>query len=327
MSPSSHSVARISGFTFLFVGAALLLGSVYGLIHSTFHAAALWCLGVAIICGTLGLIQIANRMADYLPASMATVIHWIHAMVFETFAMLVVVVLRPTHYFPSHRVAAGPLTGRPILLVHGYLHDSSAWMYLKRKWLQKGLGPIYCMNLGYPFRSIRDYAEQVRQKAEQIAKETGRSDLILIGHSMGGLVVSWYATHLAQDDTIMDVITIGSPLKGTRVAQIGLGQDAREMEIGSPFLIELHEAIENHPSIRFYHIGTQTDQLVIPHTSTLLAGHPDKQFVVKDIGHLTLLFSPRIAQVVATWVLSSKNGGTFSFNRNLDPEIARVDRH
>jgi predicted esterase YcpF (UPF0227 family) len=295
-------VARISGFTFSFIAAALLLGSIYGLAHSAPHFATGWSLGLAAFFGTLGLIQIANRVADRFPRRMASVIHWTHAMTFEALAVLAAGLLRPTHHLPSHRAAVGSPTGRPILLIHGYLHDSSAWTYLKRKLQQAGFGPIYCLNLGYPFRSIRDYGEKVVQKAEHIEKETQRHDLILIGHSMGGLVSSWYATRLAKRGTVTDVITIGSPLAGTHVAKFGLGRDAREMELGSALVRELQEEIRKSDPTRFYHIGTKTDQLVIPNTSAIVEGHPERQFIVEDIGHLTLLFSPRIANTIKTWL-------------------------
>lgn len=85
------------------------------------------------------------------------------------------------------------------------------------------MGPIYTIDLGSPFLSIEEYAEKVKEKAKQIAHETGHTKLALIGHSMGGLVSAYYAIHLAPEGSIRSVITLGSPMQGTKVAFFGVG--------------------------------------------------------------------------------------------------------
>ncbi len=296
----SHSVARISGFTFSFLALALLFGSISGLGFSLRVTGVT--LALAIFFGALAFIQAANRIANYLPSPFNTAVHWVHAMTFEAFAVLTSLLLRPTHFLPSHKKSLGPQTGRPVLLVHGYLHDSSAWTYMKRSLVKEGFGPVYCLNLGHPFRSIRSYAEKIKKKTEEIEEETKRRDLILIGHSMGGLVSSFYAMHLAPLEKRIDMVTIGSPLGGTHVARIGLGPNAREMQLGSWLIEDLQIKIKKNRHIRFYHIGTKTDQLVIPHTSSFIESSIQKQFIFEDMGHVSLLFSPRVARVIQIWL-------------------------
>ena len=299
------SVARISGWTLTFLSAPLLALSLYGILASQMPPSLEPFLDIGAACGGLGLIQAMNRIASYFPQRVATCIHWVHSLTFELFAFIAVFCLRPLHYLPGYRSATGAREGRPILLIHGYMHNSSAWAYLKGWLSQEGIGPIYCLNLGYPFRPIRDFAEKVRQKAEQIEQETKRSDLILIGHSMGGLIAAWYATQCAPGK-VTDVITIGSPLAGTHMAKIGLGPNAREMECQSEFLKEFQQAIQKNTFTRFYHIGTKTDQIIIPHRSSILEGSLERQFIVEDIGHLSLLFSSRVARRIHSWLTSSQ---------------------
>ena len=126
--------------------------------------------------------------------------------------------------------------------------------------------------------------------------------MILMGHSMGGLVCSWFATKLADPGKVTDVITIGSPLKGTHVARIAIGPSGSEMRYQSHFVHELEREILENQEIRFYHIGTQTDQLVIPQTSSWIGDSLDRQFVVDDLGHVSLLFSPRIFKKIVEWL-------------------------
>ncbi len=242
-----------------------------------------------------GGVSLLNAAAHKLPCP--RLIHWIYAMTFETLALLSVLLMR---FFPISKKVKG--NGRPILLIHGYLNHGSVWRFPKRRLEGLGFGPIYTINLGHPFRPIRIYAEKVAVQAEKIAKETGRKDLILIGHSMGGLVGGYYATHLAPPHTVTDVMTLGTPLFGTPLARIALGPNGREMEPRSLFLRALREAMAAHRSqIRFYHIATQSDQLVIPGESAVIPEHPHRIF--EDIGHASLLYSKRVIHQISQWLL------------------------
>lgn len=238
-------------------------------------------------------VQLMNALAQRLP--FARFIHWTHAMTFELFALLGVAALR---FIPAKYKAQG--RGRPILLVHGYMNHSSVWVFFKKQLESLGFGPIYTINLGHPFRSIRAYAEKVKAKAEEIAKEMGRNDLILIGHSMGGLVSSLYAATLAPPNTVTDVITIASPLNGTLVAHIGIGPNAREMQPRSLLLKEMREMMEKRKETRFFHLATKSDQLIIPGTSALISVNP--HFLFEDLGHASLLYSRRTGNQVARWL-------------------------
>ncbi len=244
----------------------------------------------AILFGWFGLILFLNKVFPVLP------IRWAHAVTFELIALFAIHI---TLLFPDKR---GNLKGdgRPILLVHGYLHHAKVW-YFQKKWLEAlGLGPIYTIHFKFPFQSIRTYAEQVKVKAEEIARETGRDDLILIGHSMGGLVASWYALKLAKRGQVTHLITLGSPLHGTPVARIAIGPNGREIEPNSPLTQELLASIEENREIQFYHIGTETDFLVIPGKSSII--EQNRHDLFRDIGHTALLFSKSIPRLIKEFV-------------------------
>lgn len=274
-------VAKVSFSTALFLSLATL-----------FHVADVFPTGTVIL-GALGTVQILNAMAPRLPFS--RFFHWLHALAFESIAVIGVALLR---LMPLSSKTEG--RKRPILLVHGYMNHSSVWVLQKKRLEALGFGPVYSINLGHPFRSIASYAEKVQAKCEAIAKETGRRDLVLIGHSMGGLVASYYATRLAPPKTVTDVITIASPLAGTPVAHLGIGPNAKEMRPNSPFVKELQAAIAQNRQIRFHHIATKSDQLVIPGASAALTDN--QHFVFEDVGHASLLYSRRVTERLAHWL-------------------------
>ncbi len=238
-------------------------------------------------------VRLLNFAAPKVPFSRP--LYWLHAITFEIFAFLAVILLR---CIPIRQKVKGE--GRPILLVHGYMNHPSVWFFFKRRLEALGFGPIYTAHLGFPFHSIRVYAEKLKAQAEKIAKETKREDLILIGHSMGGLVSSFYASILAPPNKVTDVITIASPLHGTPIAYFGIGPNAKEMRPNSFLLKEMREAMEKKKEIRFFHLATKSDPLVVPGESAIIS--QNEHFLFEDIGHASLPFSRRASDQVAKWL-------------------------
>lgn len=229
-------------------------------------------------------------------------IHKLYAMAMEVNSVMIATALFPLTLLDYYHTAQGNSLGRPILMINGYLSFGSTWHYQREKLSQAGLGPIYTMNIGSG-KSIKTYATYVRDKIANIQKETGRKDLVLIGHSKGGLVSSYYATHLAreQEANITDLITIGSPLSGTPLAYLGPGIDAYEMRSDSLFHQELREDIKKHTNIRFFHIASESDEIVSP-SSALLREDNSKELLLKDLGHLSLLFSSKVSDQITNWL-------------------------
>jgi len=211
----------------------------------------------------------------------------------ELLALLIVIATAPINLAYFAAIPKEP--GIPILLIHGYLHSSSAWIYLRRKLRQGGCGPIFTINLGSPFQDFDQYALRVASKAKWIEKVTKRSDLLLIGHSMGGVVAMHYTVKYAPNNSVRAVITLGSPLAGTKVAKIGLGACARQMECSSSFIQALEALLkESKNATQFYHLGSLTDLMIIPNQSAFLPQGKCKSW--NSIGHIGLLYSPKVAK-------------------------------
>lgn len=269
-------------------------------VHSHWASQGVFIIGFA--AGGLSLLKILNGIASYFPRYIASLIHWVHAISFEIFSMAFLA-LPPIAYLKRKTfLPAGNPKGRPILLVHGYLYHEGVWVYLRQYLGLRGFGPIYAMNLGNPFRPMEEYGKRVEKEAKRIAKETSRSDLILIGHSMGGLVSSFYALEVAPPNTVTDVITIASPLGGTLLARFGIGRNSREMEPHSAFIQRLKQKIDRESKICFYHIATKTDLVLFPYKTALVGNKAHQRCLFSDIGHMTLLLSPRVGKKLVEWL-------------------------
>jgi len=179
----------------------------------------------------------------------------------------------------------------PILLVHGYLNSSSAWTYFRYRLKHADIKNVFTINLGNPLLSIEEYARRVDRRVKEIHELTGRSDIRLIGHSMGGIVSSYYAIHLAPKDSVKSITTLGTPFNGTKLAVIAPGKSPRQMKYMSPFIQDLKQKIEES-EISYYHIGSDVDLIVRPPSSSIIEKNKFTKF--DNLGHVSLLFSDRV---------------------------------
>lgn len=292
------------GFVFLKCLAAGVVALVLAGLVAKFCAivaVALVCISIWLLWTTL--IIVMNHLANN--TCMEKVFHWIHALTMEINAGIVSAWLFPLTLFKCYLNPQGPSEGPVIILINGYLSFASTFHYLRKRFVDAKLGTIYSINIG-SFGSIKTYAEKLQKIVQDIGKKLGKNrEFIFVCHSKGGLVGSYYATKLAAQDQIRvtDVITIGSPFAGTPMARCGPGRDAREMEPDHAFNRDLREDMAKHPEICFRHIASLTDE-VVPFHSALNGNDPSRHRVIKDVGHLGLVYSEKTADQVCSWIQS-----------------------
>jgi triacylglycerol esterase/lipase EstA (alpha/beta hydrolase family) len=181
-----------------------------------------------------------------------------------------------------------------LLLVHGYMCNRAVW----RSLLDGGtLGAcnVATVNLEPIFGPIERYAEVIGSAVERLRAETGATQVVLVGHSMGGLAIRAYLRSYG-DAAVARVITLATPHHGTALAPLGTGANAKQMRIGSRFTTELRQALSPALVAKFVCIATRDDNLVVPRTSPLI---PDAQQILVDrVGHLALLEDERAWQAI-----------------------------
>ncbi len=190
----------------------------------------------------------------------------------------------------------------PILLVHGYLAHQNVWAWFIHQLQKKeGVGPIYSVNFTL-FSSIPAAAESLKGKIQEILQQTGKKQVILVGHSMGGLVCSYYSEYFAEPDEIARVIALGTPFQGSRLCALVMGENATEMSPDSSFLSQLLKRIE-HSSIPYYLIASKMDNKIIPWEAALILDEPaHNTLILENHGHLELLISRQTIEQVSKWI-------------------------
>lgn len=189
----------------------------------------------------------------------------------------------------------------PIILVHGYLHNSSGWMMTRHLLNKAGYKNVFTVDLGsLPFgKSIDDdYAKVLEAKVNEVMAMSEIKQVRFIGHSMGGLVSSHYALRMKPDDIeVKDVITLSSPLQGTKMAHIGPGECAKQMRNNHPFNQTLSQEINRSDDIRFHHFGSDTDFIVGKQSAlngVTIEDEQENNLYHYNGGHASILFSPKV---------------------------------
>lgn len=188
----------------------------------------------------------------------------------------------------------------PILMIHGFLGSSNNWLYHRNRLQEEGFKNLFTINLGNPLLSIDDYADKVHEMVLEIQERTERKDIQIICHSMGGLVARQYNQKYADQDgaEVKDIITLGTPLDGTKVAKItmGLSKSAKEMYPESEFVKAQQNFAAEHKETHYYHIASECDLVIRPLVSAVANGRDPKDSNVKvkwlkSTGHVSYLLS------------------------------------
>lgn len=195
---------------------------------------------------------------------------------------------------------AGAKVGVPILLVHGYVCNRGLWATFRKRLAVADLGPIYTVTLAPLFGGIDVLVGKLDARIEAICAETGSEKIMIVAHSMGGLVARAYLAR-TRTTRITKLVTLGSPHQGSELARLGAGLTARQMRDQSEWLGELQRmetANGAHPAT--LSIYTLNDDLVYPPESSVLEWATNVP--VSSVGHMGLVFSLPVATRVIEYL-------------------------
>lgn len=197
----------------------------------------------------------------------------------------------------------------PILLIHGYFHNRSGLMVMRRALRRHGFTSVHSFSYNPLGKGIPELAACVERRVEQILIETGARKIHLIGHSLGGLLGRYFIEQMGGADRVHSLITLGTPHNGTLIAYAGRSSAARQMRPGSQLMSAMARATRSK-RVRYFSYYSNLDALVVPARSAILqngSGARVHNVLVRDLGHMSLLISPELIDSIAA-NLSDLNG-------------------
>ncbi len=191
--------------------------------------------------------------------------------------------------------------GTPILLVHGIVDNHTIFASLERALRRRGFERLRFFDYGLLTSDVRAAARRLATAVEELTIMTGRDQIHVIGHSLGGLIARYYVQRMGGDARVHTLVTLGSPHQGTELARVGQVLPlVRQLTPGSPLLDEMAQPAPDCRT-RFLAFWSDLDQLVVPRRNAAIA-HPDLSVTnvgVHGVGHMSLTNNRAIAAQIA----------------------------
>lgn len=194
--------------------------------------------------------------------------------------------------------------GRPgIVLLHGLYHNPSAWTVFSPALARAGFGRTRALFYNsFGSRCFEDIAVRLVAEIHAILHDTPR--IVLVGHSMGGLLVR----RLLADERIARAtaaaVTIGAPHHGSRMAALALvGRPGRELLPDSPLFPAL-DALPQTPQTPKLNILSPADDMVLPTASCRTHGPGWTHWQSPPLTHVCLLHHPAVIRTTVDFLKS-----------------------
>lgn len=187
----------------------------------------------------------------------------------------------PDHLPPTARGRRG------VLLVHGFVCNRGLW----NAWLQRLTAldvPVVAVNLEPVFGGIDELTHGIEVAVRQLEACTGQAP-VAVCHSMGGLALRRWWAEQGDETRLHHAITIGTPHHGTWLARFAMSRNARQMQLGSPWLATLAAREPAGRWQRFTCFYGHCDNIVFPPSTATLAGADNRHLPavahVHMVGH------------------------------------------
>lgn len=192
----------------------------------------------------------------------------------------------------------------PLLLIHGYQCNRGTWFRLLPR-LEAAGWCVATHNLEPVLADIDSYAEGIARRIDEVLAATGARQLILVGHSMGGLAVRAYLRRHGEAK-VARLITLATPHHGSRLGNLAVGPNGGQLKMGCSWLAELGQAPVPRGSAAIYSVH---DNHVMPQrTCSELAGA--RNVPIAGVGHLGLVLTRRARLVLLAELATAVTGGS-----------------
>ncbi len=131
---------------------------------------------------------------------------------------------------------------QPIVFVHGYAGFTAQWNTMINRFKRDGWPDCALYKFSYSSltKSNKTSASELSNYVNWVKDRTGWSKVNLVAHSNGGLVSRWYRVFKNGYASNDDLVTIGTPHKGTSWAYACFSPACFEMRYNSSFIQDLN---------------------------------------------------------------------------------------
>ncbi|WP_029899013.1 esterase/lipase family protein [Desulfohalovibrio reitneri] len=192
--------------------------------------------------------------------------------------------------------ARGPV----LICIHGLYHSPSAWVFHGPRFERAGFTDQ--VRIGYRcwFAPMNKAVEEVKRKVRRALDERPGRDALLVGHSLGGLMVR---ACLAEPDIAQRTraaVSLGTPHRGSRLTAFGWGPITDTIRLDSP---EIERFCPSRPAVKVPRLALATpmDNFVLP-PRALLPPEGWEWAETGPINHIAMLHDRRTVEMVTDFL-------------------------
>ncbi|WP_311521354.1 triacylglycerol lipase [uncultured Corynebacterium sp.] len=197
----------------------------------------------------------------------------------------------------------------PVILIHGTCDNKGIWQVLADMLRAAGwatFAPDYGMRATGP---LQDSARQLDAYIDAVRTVTGAEQVILVGHSQGGLLARYWMRMHESAEIVRHVVCISAPNHGTTQGGIAspLFRSERQEEVarslidgwfgpagmqqvtGSEIVEATNRGSEVEPGVSYTCIATRSDAIVVPPNTCFLDGANVHNVYIQDIERLAII--------------------------------------
>jgi len=186
--------------------------------------------------------------------------------------------------------------GTPVVLVHGLFHNASAWSIMLNRLDRAGFHNLHTYQYDSFSKDFETAVEGMEKKLDRVLGARTGGSVILIGHSLGGLVCRRVAGDPKYRDRVAGLMALGSPHKGSDLAWFGGNAMSRGLIPGR----SIAEAVAGVPDPECPKLAVYTlvDDFVFP-LSMLLPDRPGwEERICSPMGHVWMVYSREVTAMV-----------------------------
>jgi len=200
-------------------------------------------------------------------------------------------------------------SGTPVILVHGLFHNSSAWITMKQRLREAGIRNVHTYQYNSFWGEFPEAVEGLQRKMDMVLHSAPEGRVLLVGHSLGGLVIRAACGNPRFQGKIAGMVALGTPHGGSDLANFATNPMGRGLIPGREIMARANALPEPVcPKLAIYNL---VDDFVFP-LDTLLPPRTDWEEVeCSPMGHVWMLYSREVAGMVV------------EFLKRVEPGVAR----
>ncbi len=206
--------------------------------------------------------------------------------------------MAPRLFFPNSRPYGSQTVRPPILLVHGLYHNPAAWFVHSLRLHRAGY-PVYVYGYNSWTRNYFQARLGLARRVDAVRALTGADQIILMGHSLGGLLIRGFMNLPESRGKVLAACTLGSPHQGSKLAVLGAGVLARSLRFRGDIIHALEaesqrpDAPQDAPGLALY---SPVDNFVLPRQGLHIHLKNWRMQRISPISHVAMLFHPEPMQ-------------------------------